>query len=116
MFSKVSAGPTRIWQPRNNGRPLFGLASSPMRVRIGASKTWEFRGQGAVDALLRETVHEARAKGFKLAQVSTYIGNDQAIAVYERAGFRFSDEKRCETLEAALGTPGFVRFLLPLSL
>lgn len=76
----------------------------------------EFRGQGAVDSLLKETVHEARAKGFKLAQVSTYIGNDQAMAVYERAGFRFSDEKRCETLEAALGTPGFVRFLLPISL
>ncbi|MBZ5634990.1 MAG: GNAT family N-acetyltransferase [Acidobacteriia bacterium] len=75
----------------------------------------EFRGQGAVDALLRETVQEARAKGFKLAQVSTYIGNE-AMAVYERAGFHFSDERRCETLEAALGTPGFVRFLLPISL
>ena len=73
----------------------------------------EFRGQGAVDVLLSETLREARAKGFKLAQVSTYIGNDQAMAVYERAGFRFSDEKRCETLEAALGTPGFVRFLSP---
>jgi GNAT superfamily N-acetyltransferase len=76
----------------------------------------QFRKQGAVDRLLRQTVEDARQQGFKLAQVSTYIGNDQAIAVYERVGFRFSDEKRCETLETALGTPGFVRLLLPLSL
>jgi len=29
----------------------------------------------------------------------------------ERAGFRFSDEKRCENLKAALGTPGFIRLV-----
>lgn len=74
----------------------------------------EFRGMGVIGSLLLETLGEARRRGCKLAQVSTYIGNEAAIAVYERAGFRFSDEKRCESLEAALGTPGFIRLVAQL--
>jgi RimJ/RimL family protein N-acetyltransferase len=50
-------------------------------------------------------------RGRKLAQITTYIGNEAAESVYEKCGFRFSDEKRCAELKRLLGAPGFVRLL-----
>lgn len=71
----------------------------------------KFRGRGLIHRLLEETLRDARARGCKLAQITTYIGNDAARSAYEKAGFRFSDEKRCPDLASVLGTPGFMRFL-----
>jgi ribosomal protein S18 acetylase RimI-like enzyme len=71
----------------------------------------ECRGQGATSALIEEIVREGARHGRKLAQISTYIGNDAAQAVYEKCGFQFSDEKHCAELERLLGAPGFVRLL-----
>jgi ribosomal protein S18 acetylase RimI-like enzyme len=71
----------------------------------------ECRGRGAASALIEEIVREGARRGRKLAQISTYIGNDAAQAVYEKCGFRFSDERRCAELERLLGAPGFMRLL-----
>lgn len=69
------------------------------------------RGQGAATALVNEILREGTRRGHRLAQITTYIGNDSARSVYEKAGFQFSEEKRCVEIATLLGTPGFVRFL-----
>lgn len=69
------------------------------------------RGRGLASALLDEIVREGVRRGRRLAQITTYIGNDPARSVYEKAGFRFSSERRCLELEPILGVQGFVRLL-----
>jgi ribosomal protein S18 acetylase RimI-like enzyme len=71
----------------------------------------EWRGRGVAAALIGEILREGVHRGRKLAQITTYIGNDAAQSVYEKSGFRFSGEKRCSELATLLGTPGFVRLL-----
>lgn len=71
----------------------------------------EYRGRGLASALMAEFLREGAERGRQLAQITTYIGNDAARSVYEKAGFRFSDEKRCAEVAALLGAPGFMRFL-----
>lgn len=69
----------------------------------------ERRRQGLAYALLDATLQDAAARGAKLAQITTYIGNQSACSAYEKAGFRTRDEKRCSNFESLLGSPGFVR-------
>lgn len=72
------------------------------------------RGRGAASALLGKIQQEGLRRGLRLAQITTYIGNDSARSVYEKSGFRVSDEKRSAEMAARLGTPGFMRFLCEL--
>jgi ribosomal protein S18 acetylase RimI-like enzyme len=69
------------------------------------------RGRGLAGALMEQALRVANARGFRLAQITTLIGNDAAQAVYQRSGFRFSDEKRCSDLLSVLDAPGFVRLI-----
>ena len=71
----------------------------------------ECQKRGLARALLDATVEEAAGRGFKLVQISAYIGNTAAQSVYEKGGFRVAEEKRCPELMGLLGTPGFVRLL-----
>ncbi len=71
----------------------------------------EYRQRGLANLLLDETLRQASERGCGLAQVTTFIGNDDAQSVYKRAGFRFSDEKRCSEMESVLNAPGFMRFI-----
>ena len=70
-----------------------------------------FRRSGLATELVNSALCEGRARGLRLAQIVTFIGNDAALAVYRRCGFRIADEQRCGGIEAALGVPGFVRLL-----
>lgn len=69
----------------------------------------EYRRRGLISALLDEVLRNATERGCKLAQVTTYIGNDPAQSAYEKSGFTVLDEKRCADSEKILGVPGFVR-------
>jgi ribosomal protein S18 acetylase RimI-like enzyme len=69
----------------------------------------QYRRRGLVHALIDEVLQNARKIGCKLAQITTYIGNDAAQSSYEKSGFKVLDEKRCTQLETVLGVPGFVR-------
>lgn len=69
----------------------------------------DFRRRGLTTALLADAVAALERRGCRLIQITTYIDNHAAIAAYQSAGFRVSDEKRCPEIEAALGTPGFLR-------
>jgi ribosomal protein S18 acetylase RimI-like enzyme len=68
-----------------------------------------YRRRGLADILLDVITRDAIRRGCRLAQVTTYIGNDAARSAYEKAGFKVRDEKRCTDLEKLLGVPGFVR-------
>jgi len=74
----------------------------------------EFRRQGVISRLLDEMLEVGRRRGFRLAQVSFQIGNTPAQRAYEKAGFRFLDEKRHPDYEAEIGCPGIVRLLCDL--
>jgi GNAT superfamily N-acetyltransferase len=69
----------------------------------------EYRRRGCISALIEEVLQYASQHGCRLAQITTYIGNDAALAAYERSGFKVLDEKRCAEVEQILGVPGFVR-------
>jgi ribosomal protein S18 acetylase RimI-like enzyme len=70
----------------------------------------EYRRRGLIGALIAEVLRSATERGCRLAQVTTYMGNDAARFAYEKSGFTVLDEKRCTDLEKILGVPGFVRF------
>jgi ribosomal protein S18 acetylase RimI-like enzyme len=69
----------------------------------------EYRRRGLIGALIHEMLHTANGRGCRLAQITTYLGNDAAVAAYEKSGFRILDEKRCTEVQKILGVPGFIR-------
>jgi ribosomal protein S18 acetylase RimI-like enzyme len=69
----------------------------------------DYRRRGIVGALIEEAIRNATGRGCRLAQITTYIGNDAAVLAYEKSGFSVLDEKRCSELQKILGVPGFVR-------
>jgi len=69
----------------------------------------ERRRQGLLNVLMDATLQDAVSHGAKLAQITTYIGNQPACSAYEKVGFRVRDEKRCADFESLLGSPGFLR-------
>lgn len=71
----------------------------------------EFRRQGLVDRLLKDILEIGRRKGFRLAQVSVFIGNTAAQNAYEKCGFSVIDERRNADFEAETGCPGIARLL-----
>jgi ribosomal protein S18 acetylase RimI-like enzyme len=75
----------------------------------------QFQRRGAIGALLNEVLAQASHRGCRLAQITTYLGNQAALAAYEKSGFRVYDEKRCSEAEKILGVPGFVRLTHALS-
>ncbi len=69
----------------------------------------EYQRRGLISALIEEVLQDARRRGCRLAQITTYLGNDAALAAYKKSGFQVLDEKRCAEVEEILGVPGFVR-------
>ena len=69
----------------------------------------EYRRRGLIRALLDEMLQDAIRRGCRLAQITTYLGNDAAQSAYEKSGFQVLDKKRCSDLETILGVPGFLR-------
>jgi ribosomal protein S18 acetylase RimI-like enzyme len=68
------------------------------------------RHRGLASMLLDEIVREGQERGCKLAQITTFVGHGDAERLYQKAGFRVADEKRCSEMASVLNTPGFVRF------
>ncbi|MEE9912771.1 MAG: GNAT family N-acetyltransferase [Deltaproteobacteria bacterium] len=74
----------------------------------------EARGQGLVSLLLDEILAQGRAKGYDKAQIGVFTGNAPAIRVYEKAGFRYVDEKRDPEFESTYGDFGIARLMMDL--
>ena len=66
----------------------------------------EFRNNGLMKALLKETLLRGRAKGCSSARVHVFIDNTPAERVYSAAGFTVAGEKRDRAFELFFGTPG----------
>jgi len=71
----------------------------------------KYRRQGLVDALLREAIQQGVGRGYSLAQILIFAGNDAAQAAYEKAGFVVHDECGSPEFQAAIGAPGFRRLM-----
>jgi len=69
----------------------------------------EYRRRGLIGDLMDAVLEAASGRGCRLAQITTYLGNDAARSAYEKSGFRILDEKRCSEVQEILGVPGFVR-------
>jgi translation initiation factor 4G len=67
-----------------------------------------YRRRGICTRLLAAILTEGTHRGCRLAQISTYIGNDAAAAAYASVGFLASREHRTPELQALLGTPGLL--------
>lgn len=73
-----------------------------------------YRRRGMTTALLARAAEDGRGRGFKEAQITSFIGNQLARCAYEKAGYRCIDERRHAEFEAIAGTPGLLRFVRPL--
>lgn len=71
----------------------------------------EFRRKGIVDRLMVEIIEEGRKRGFRRAQINIYIGNEPALRVYQKHGFRILDERRDPYFESQIGCPGMARLV-----
>lgn len=71
----------------------------------------EFRRIGAISKLLEAVLDRGRRQGFNQAQVSFYIGNTPGQRAYEKAGFKYLDEKRHPDFERVIGSPGMIRLV-----
>lgn len=69
----------------------------------------EHRRRGLIGALIEEILGNAKARGCRLAQITTFLENEPAQRAYEKSGFKVLDEKRCAEAHRILGVPGFVR-------
>ena len=74
----------------------------------------EHRRRGLVQALLGEILERGRQRGHATSQIMILSGNVSAQRAYERAGFRYVDERRSAVFQAATGSPGLLRMLRPL--
>ncbi|MBU1671738.1 MAG: GNAT family N-acetyltransferase [Actinobacteria bacterium] len=74
----------------------------------------EFRGRGYTGALLERAGDEAARAGLKGLQLTVLLGNEPAIRVYEKAGFRMDITKENPDFERLFAAPGVGRMLLDL--
>lgn len=96
--------------------PRGAFIASPATSEAGAwtienvATKPQFRNRGIATTLMAAELDVARAKGFKRAQISFYMGNTPAARSYTKAGFTFAEDKTAPDFEAALGIPGVTRF------
>ena len=69
------------------------------------------RGRGLTTALLARAAEDGRTRGFKEAQITSFIGNQSARRAYEKAEYRCIDERRHPEFEVIAGAPGLLRFV-----
>ena len=74
----------------------------------------EFRRQGMIDRLMPEILDRGRARGATTADISVFIGNDNAQRAYEKHGFEVVGEKLDAAFEAVYKTPGIRTLRRPL--
>lgn len=68
-----------------------------------------YRGRGLARQLLEQMLEEGRRLGFRRAQVTTFIGNEEAEQAYLKAGFSIGAERRDQDFERLMGASGVVR-------
>lgn len=81
------------------------------------SRTWvvewvavepEFRGRNICRQLLSKALQLGADRSLPLSQISTYLGNEAAIAAYSKMGFRATREYCNPEFASLIGPPGMV--------
>ena len=81
----VLRAPRRVWETLRHGRGDHDLpAAEVLSIAVAA----DAGGQGTGGALLAAALDALARQGVTEAQVVTAVGNQSALAMYERAGFR----------------------------
>ena len=104
------------------GMKYVAAGVAPISLKRGMDKSvaWvveqvatrpEYRRAGAISRLLEAVLDQGRQEGFKQAQVSFYIGNTAGERAYQKAGFKYLDEKRHPDFERVIGSPGMIRLV-----
>ncbi len=68
------------------------------------------RRQGFITTLLERILDEGRARNYKRAQITTFMGNESATRGYQKLGFSIAEERRHPDFEKITGAPGLSRF------
>jgi ribosomal protein S18 acetylase RimI-like enzyme len=68
----------------------------------------EYRKRGIAEKLLEYVLHEGKERGYNMAQINMYIGNEPALNLYKKMGFEVIEEKRDEYFERTIGSPGML--------
>jgi ribosomal protein S18 acetylase RimI-like enzyme len=71
----------------------------------------EARRQGITNLLLEEILARGKSQGYEKSQLSVLISNTPARRAYEKAGFRYVNEKRNSEFEAVYGDYGIVNMM-----
>ena len=71
----------------------------------------EHRGKGAAERLLNKILERGKRQGHLQAQVNMYIGNEPALNLYRKFGFKIIEEKRDKYFEDNIGSPGMVSLI-----
>ena len=64
--------------------------------------------------LLQEILAKGKTQGYMTAQISVLISNAPARKAYEKASFRYVDEKRDPEFETTYGDYGIARMMMEL--
>lgn len=72
--------------------------------------TPSMRRRGLQASLMERILAAGRERGYRRAQVTTFIGNAAAIRAYEMSGFHVGEEKRDPEFRRLTGAPGLVRY------
>lgn len=68
------------------------------------------RRRGLAAMLIERILERGQQRGFRLAQITTFLQNEAAALAYEKAGFRVAEEIRHPDFERLMRTPGMVRY------
>jgi GNAT superfamily N-acetyltransferase len=88
-----------FWVATMNGEFAGSIAIDGRQAQEGRARLrWfivspKFQGRGIGTLLMRKAIDFCREAGFKTVYLWTFEGLDEARAVYEQVGFRFSKEQ-----------------------
>jgi ribosomal protein S18 acetylase RimI-like enzyme len=68
----------------------------------------QYRKKGIAEKLMEHVLHEGKERGYTMAQINMYIGNEPALNLYKKMGFEVIEEKRDEYFERTIGSPGML--------
>lgn len=114
VYGKLGMGrPGLDADPGGDGNPVGVLQCLPEPVAgawvvNSAATVPEFRRCGLINRLLVEIIAKGRRKGFSLAQITMYIGNNAALEAVRKQGFAIVAERRDALFAAEIGAPGMI--------
>ena len=68
----------------------------------------EYRGRGVAERMLYAVLDEGKKRGYQIAQVNMYIGNEPALHLYQKLGFTIIEETLDTCFEESIGSSGML--------